>query len=99
MALVKFQCFSCGETLEFVDRVGFREECTQCNEDCHVCRNCEFYDANAYNECRESSADVVREKGRANYCEYFQANSSAKRRGSASQDDLLLAAEALFKKK
>lgn len=100
MAAVKIHCFSCGEALEFVDRVGFREECTKCGEDCHACKNCEFYDATAYNECREPSADVVREKSRANFCEYFQANNSSTVDGrGASKDDLLSAAEALFKKK
>lgn len=99
MATVKFHCFSCGESLEFVDRVGFREECSKCGEDCHCCKNCEFYDPGSYNECREPSADVVREKDRANYCEYFQANGSARAGEGSSKDDLMSAAEALFKKK
>ena len=55
------------------------------------------YDPKVYNECREPSAEVVREKERANFCEYFEAGSQE---GAAAQKkDLLSAAEALFKKK
>lgn len=80
-----------------MDRVGRRDECSQCSADLHCCKNCRFYDASSYNECRESSADVVREKERANFCDYFEPGE-----GSYSQsqrDDLLAQAEALFGKK
>lgn len=83
--------------MTFTERVGIREECEACGEDVHVCRNCRFYDASAYNECREPSADVIREKERANRCDYFEAGGSFE--ADDKKDDLLSAAEALFKKK
>ncbi|PIS11164.1 MAG: hypothetical protein COT73_05470 [Bdellovibrio sp. CG10_big_fil_rev_8_21_14_0_10_47_8] len=90
-------CFQCQKSLQFSEKkVSFREECPHCHADVHVCKNCEFYDPKAYNECRESSADRVTEKERANYCEYFQISS-----GTATQDRaaaLKAAADALFKK-
>ena len=96
--MVQVCCWSCQKKLEFADNIGFRAECDSCHADTHVCKNCEFYDPKVYNECRETSADVVREKERANYCEYFQP-----RQGTGGADnvkkDLLSAAEALFKKK
>lgn len=98
MAHIKLTCFHCGKVTEFPESVGFREECEHCGEDAHVCKNCEFYDRNAYNECREPSAEVVREKNRNNYCEYFQASGKAQNAGTSKQD-LMSAAEALFKKK
>lgn len=94
---MEFQCFKCGAGLKFSERVGFREECESCGEDVHVCKNCRFYDASAYNECREPSAEVIREKERANRCEYFEGGGAAP--SSSKKDDLLSAAEALFKKK
>ncbi|NJL26288.1 MAG: hypothetical protein HC902_14825 [Calothrix sp. SM1_5_4] len=96
--MVILKCYHCGSELRFADRVGLREECGTCRNDVHVCRNCRFYDATAYNECREPQAEVVREKDRANHCEYFQAGTGAGGQGK-SKDDLLKAAEALFKKK
>lgn len=94
----KFHCFSCQKELALVgNKVSFREECPHCRSDVHVCKNCEFYDPKAYNECRESSADVVREKDRANYCEYFSPRFGQGEQKSKA-DALRAAAEALFKK-
>jgi len=95
--ILKLQCFGCGKKIEFVDKVGFREECEHCDADAHVCCNCEFYDETAYNMCREPSADVVKEKDRNNYCDYFQP-SRRDSSGQTDKDNLLAAAEALFKK-
>jgi hypothetical protein len=98
MAAIEVSCFSCQASLEFVDRVGFRAECEKCGEDVHVCRNCTHYDPKAYNECRESSADMIREKNRSNYCDYFSPRSGGTSEAQKKLD-LLSAAEALFKKK
>lgn len=97
MSMQEFYCFSCGTQNQVVAPVGRREECAKCGADVHVCKNCDFYDPNQYNECRETSADVVREKDRANYCDFFQLNSGRPDSGP-KKEDLLSAAEALFKK-
>lgn len=90
-------CFSCGESSTFQERIGLREECEKCSSDLHVCKNCRFYDPGAYNECKESSADVVLEKERANFCDYFEAGSGTYE--ESKKADLLAQAEALFGKK
>lgn len=98
MAEYKFKCFNCGAELSFAHVPGRRDECPKCGADAHACRNCRNYDANSYNECREPSAEVVKEKDRANFCDFYQPGGS----GPAASDkkkDLLAAAEALFKKK
>ncbi len=82
--------------------MGFRAECENCGADVHVCKNCRFYDPGAYNECRETSADVVKEKERANYCEYFEPGAQAAgglSEAEKKKQDLKAAAELLFKKK
>ncbi len=89
-------CFSCKKTLNLGSEIGRREECPHCRADVHVCMNCHFYDRNSYNECREPQADVVKEKDRANFCDYFQMSSKSGVSGS-SKDDLKAQAEALFK--
>lgn len=83
--------------MKFSGVIGRREECPSCRADVHVCKNCDFYDIKVYNECRETQAEVVREKDRANYCDYFNARKGL----SGGQDQAALlkaAAEALFKK-
>ncbi len=99
LARVQVQCFSCQTQLDFEDKVGFRSECSQCMADVHVCKNCEFYDPKVYNECRETSADVIREKERSNYCEFFKPRPLAGAKETTSKDDLKAAAEALFRKR
>ena len=94
---VDIQCFSCGKTLSLLIPVSRREECSSCRADVRVCKNCAHYDPKVYNECRETQADVVKEKDRSTICDYFQPRTSVA--GSTSRTDLLAAAEALFKKK
>lgn len=96
--MITLKCFHCGSELSYPERIGLREECPKCHEDVHCCRNCQFYDSKVYNECREPQAEVVREKERANHCEYFQAGHGSGGAGK-SKEDLMKAAEALFKKK
>lgn len=98
MAQIEVVCHKCGERMTFQERVPLREECPKCTEDAHVCKNCSFYDPKVYNECREPQAEVVMEKDRANRCEYFQPGKGGKASGP-NKNDLLAAAEALFKKK
>src|SRR4051812_40897916 len=97
MANIEFNCFNCGNKLVFSHQPGRRDECSKCHGDVHVCKNCVHYDRAAYNECREPQADVVKEKDRSNFCDYFTPGGQ----GPAidRQKDLMAAAEALFKKK
>lgn len=97
MPFSSVSCYHCGEKNEFSDRLGFRAACEKCRTDLHACKACEFYDEKAYNSCREPSADVVQDKERANFCEFF----SPSQKGAVQQPkvDLRAAAEALFKKK
>ena len=90
-------CFHCQKLNTSLSKIGFREECISCRADLHVCRNCEFYDIKSYNQCREPSAEVVREKDRSNLCDFF----SASKNGAGHIDEkerLKTAAAALFKK-
>lgn len=94
---MQITCFNCKSSIDYKESVGRRDECPKCRSDVHVCKNCKHYDIAAYNECREPSAEVVRIKDRANFCDYFSPKSSA---GAAAQStsELMKAAEALFKK-
>lgn len=79
------------------ESVGFRDVCDRCRADLHVCLNCAHHDPTTYNECRESSAERILEKDRANRCEYFRP---AHRAGTADggQDEAMADLEKLFKK-
>ncbi len=64
-------CFKCKAPVA-AERISFKDECPQCRSDLHVCLNCLFYDEGKANKCREPQADYVKDRGRANYCEYFR---------------------------
>jgi len=89
-------CFRCQKGNKVDGKIGYREECFHCKVDLHVCKNCHFYDVKAYNECREPSAEVVRDKEKFNFCDFFQPGG----RGPAQDEKAKLkeAADALFKK-
>lgn len=91
-------CYKCKGTLSLVsvDNIPRSEECPHCYANVRCCMMCEFYDTNSYNECREPSADRHLEKEKANFCDYFKLNQSAKY--ETEKNDALSAANALFKK-
>lgn len=64
-------CFSCQTKLTIDGVVGRNETCPKCGEDVRACFNCRHYDKSAYNECRETQAERVVNKDRANFCDYF----------------------------
>ena len=69
-------CFKCNKPLSLGSQVGFKESCPSCDVDLHCCRNCNFYDINAYNSCKEPQADRVVDKEKANFCDYFRIAST-----------------------
>jgi hypothetical protein len=63
-------CFKCGATVE-IEKVSRRDECPRCGADLRVCLNCAFYADSKANACTEPQAEPVKEKDRANYCDFF----------------------------
>jgi hypothetical protein len=98
------RCFSCNHATSVTsgERIGFRDECTGCGADLHACANCLHHDPSAYNECRESSAERVGERDRANRCEYFAPGDDQTTRSAGSagraQSGPMADLETLFKK-
>lgn len=78
--------------------VQFRDTCAHCGADAHVCRNCLHYDEGAHHECRESSAEWVRDKKRRNTCEYFRARQQGSGDRTREKASALNALDDLFKK-
>ena len=79
------------------ERIGFRDSCDRCGTDLHTCLHCVHYDAATYNECRESGAERVLEKDRANRCDWFSPGGDRGGDGS-SKSSALADLENLFKK-
>jgi hypothetical protein len=92
-------CHKCGHENSFTDLVGRRDDCAKCHSDLHACKNCAHYDAKSYNECKETQADVVKDKEKSNFCDYYSPRVGGVGSGGKTANDLKAAAEALFKKK
>jgi hypothetical protein len=53
--------------------LGRGELCLGCRRDAKVCLNCKFYDRHANGECAESQAELVKDKEKSNFCDWFEA--------------------------
>lgn len=75
MALV---CWKCGASLADLTLPLRRlEECRQCHAELHVCKLCEWYSVSVAKHCREPIAEEVKDKERANFCDYFKPREGA----------------------
>lgn len=92
-------CFHCGRAIAVNERVGFRDRCPGCDRPQHACLNCAHHDPAYHNQCRETQADLVADKDRANFCEYFRPRAAAPARAVSKADDARARLDALFKKK
>ena len=92
------KCFNCSAELSFEANANIPrgEQCPQCYADIRSCKMCDFYDTSSYNECRESSADRVVDKEKANFCDYYKFGNGTGL--SNAKDDPASLAESLFKK-
>lgn len=94
------KCCFCGGKILLQGKVGRQDTCCQCHRDLRCCKQCKFYDQNAYNECREISAERIVEKERTNFCDYFALKGTKGGGGSYNRaKEAKMALEDLFKKK
>jgi len=71
-------CWKCGASLAALTLPLRRlEECKACGAELHVCRLCGFYDTAVAKHCRETIAEEVKDKTRANFCDYFRPRPGA----------------------
>ena len=91
-------CYACNKATDLAaeQKILRHEECPHCQTSLHCCKMCVFYDTTVYNECREPLAERLVEKEKPNFCSYFKLGSG--KNNGPSKDDLISAADALFKK-
>ncbi len=77
-------CFTCKKELSLGREIGRRDECPHCHADLHCCLTCRFYDRSAPKQCREPQAELVREKEKANFCDFFVVAEREARAGDAA---------------
>jgi hypothetical protein len=71
-------CWKCGTSLADLTLPLRRlEECRNCGAELHVCKLCEWYSLTVAKHCREPIAEEVKDKERANFCDYFKPRPGA----------------------
>ena len=97
-------CQACKAEVVFEVKMQRADTCPHCATDLHSCKNCQYWDASAHNQCREQIAEYIPDRDTANRCTFFTFKSGA----PDAAEDLRAALriegakaklEALFKKK
>jgi hypothetical protein len=71
-------CWKCGASLaDYSLPLRRLEECRTCSAELHVCKMCEWYSTSVAKHCREPIAEEVKEKERANFCDYYKSRPGA----------------------
>jgi ribosome-binding protein aMBF1 (putative translation factor) len=66
-------CWRCGASLAALSLPLRRlDACKACNAELHVCKMCVEYDTAYAKHCREPTAEEVRKKDEANFCDHFK---------------------------
>ena len=71
-------CWKCGAALAGVPFPLARlADCPACHAELHACRMCTHYNPRVEGKCNETRAEEVREKERANFCDWFRPRPAA----------------------
>ena len=91
-------CWKCGTSLADLTLPLRRlEECRNCGAELHVCKLCEWYSLTVAKQCREPIAEEVKDKERANFCDYFKPRPGAYSKADVSASNQARAGlDALF---
>ncbi len=79
-------CWKCGADLAVVPQPFSRlAECPVCRAELHVCHMCRYYNPRLEGQCDQDHAEEVRDKTRANFCDYFKPRPGAFRAPDAGR--------------
>lgn len=96
----ELRCWKCGDPLADLSLPLRRLECCRaCGAELYACRMCEFYDTGVARHCRETVAEEVKDKTRANFCDYLRPSPRAYRPEGDAAARARAQLEALFGRK
>lgn len=68
-------CWKCGTVNIVENPISRNAVCSNCGADLRCCKNCAFYSPGSHYDCRENVDELVADKERANFCDYFRYSS------------------------
>ena len=66
------------------------------NPELHMCINCRFFLKGAHYDCRENVDELVKDKDRPNFCEWFSLDEKAAAENAALKKEKASSAEDAF---
>lgn len=91
-------CHACRKEIAIEKKIGRRDVCSLCSADLHCCLNCAFYKVSAPKQCLEPMAELVKDKSKGNFCDYFVFAELGLSRTETEADKARKALSDLFKK-
>jgi len=70
LSYTDFMCKKCGKPITQVS-ISRSSTCEFCGADLHSCVNCKFYSPGSHYDCHETIDELVKDKEKANFCDYF----------------------------
>ena len=92
-------CWKCGVVNKIENPVSRSAVCESCGADLRCCKNCAFYSPGSHYDCRENVDELVADKERANFCDYFRYSASGNgvnSAGNKKSEDARKAFNSLF---
>jgi len=68
-------CKKCGTPIT-VENITRTSTCPSCGRDLHSCINCKYYSPGSHYDCHETIEELVKDKERSNFCDFFKVNSA-----------------------
>jgi len=91
-------CHACKNELIFEVKMQRADACPHCAADLHCCKNCEYWDPVAHNQCKEHVAEYIPDRERANRCTFFTFRNGVPEDPAARIAASRAKLDALFKK-
>jgi hypothetical protein len=60
--------------------------CPNCSSYLHSCFNCQHWDKDAHNQCRENQGEFIRDRTEGNFCGYFEFRTMGEEDNSEADD-------------
>jgi hypothetical protein len=84
---MEVNCYHCGAAISPELTKQRSAVCPQCSRDLRVCLNCKFYSPGDHWDCRENISELVKDKDRSNFCDWFSPNTKKRDgQGGAEKD-------------
>ena len=94
-----YYCYRCRHEIEMIAKLQRTDTCPHCGVDMHCCKNCQYWDVSAHNQCSEHIAEYIPDREKANFCTFFTFRDGQPEDQSSQVQDAKARLENLFGKR